>query len=332
MILGLCSDDVSDLKGFAAELRSDIYIAKPTNAVKSKRKAKQQINDNTSAVQVDDSQPVATAEAIENRKDESPKGIILEADAQIDNQKEGAEIDSAEVETDLTKQAETPINPVIEDYVNIPNKCDSEVEVTSSTAGDAAKTDLEPAEEGSRTEGNDAFVTPQKVGSRNEHSNNTPISESVKGELGASTSNPGDVQINPSEEEKKCEDQVKQNPSDKGSGSSTKRKTKGKSSAPTRSKSSSRRNTRQSGRLASVLSSNETPVVAGSEPTRAAAPVGILDGMALQIENAKKMKIRGLEKLAKGQYMGEGIWPIAGRRIFPTEGNLAQKGRLCGVN
>ena len=449
MILGLCTDDGSDLKGFAAEIRSDIYIAKPTNAVKSKRKAKQKIQENPSVVQVDDSKPVATTESIENRKDGSPKEIILEPGAQTDHQKDDADIGSSNVEMDSAKKAENPIIPTNEDCANVPKKCDSEVEFTDATAGDTAKMeleaaeegprakadndlntlqnidikdeesnntplpetvngdsgvasdtpkmdleaaeegprikgnddlvtpqkvdikdgqssntpvpetvngetvngdsgvasdtpkmDLEAAEEGPRTEGNDDFVTPQKVDDiKDGQSNNTPVQETVNGDsgiangssMGNSQSDADDVKMDLSEE-KNCEEQPKQNHSDKDSGSSTKKKAKGKSNAPSRSRSSSRRNTRRSGRLASVLSPNETPVVTGSEPTGAAAPVEILDGMALQIENAKKMKIRGLEKLAKGHYSGEGIWPIAGRRIFPTEGNLSRTGKLFVVN
>ena len=446
MILGLCTDDGSDLKGFAAELRSDIYIAKPTNAVKSKRKAKQKMQDNPSVVQVDDSKPVATAESIENRKDGSPKEIILEPGAQTDYQKDDADIGSSNVEMDSAKKAENPIAPATEDCANVPKKCNSEVEFTDAMAGDTSKMELEAAEEGPRTEGNDDLVTPQKVddikdgqstntpvpesmngdsgiasdaskmdleaagegprtegnddlvtpqkvddikdgqstntpvpetvngdsgiasdaskmdleaadkGPRTEgnddlvtpqkvddikdgQSTNTPVPETVNGDSGIvngssmrnSQSDADDVKLDPLEE-KKCEEQPNKNPSDKGSSSSTKKKARGKSTAPSRSRSSSRRNTRRSGRLASVLSPNETPVVTGSEPIGAAAPVEILDGMALQIENAKKMKIRGLEKLAKGHYSGEGIWPIAGRRIFPTEGNLARTGKLFVVN
>ena len=47
-----------------------------------------------------------------------------------------------------------------------------------------------------------------------------------------------------------------------------------------------------------------------------------LSGMDLRIENAKKQKIKTLQSLAKGPCFREGIWPIAGRKIFPTNGNL----------
>jgi hypothetical protein len=52
----------------------------------------------------------------------------------------------------------------------------------------------------------------------------------------------------------------------------------------------------------------------------------ILEGMALQIENAKKQQIQGLEKLLKGIYVGQNLWPIAGRKIFATIGNLPPSG------
>jgi hypothetical protein len=52
----------------------------------------------------------------------------------------------------------------------------------------------------------------------------------------------------------------------------------------------------------------------------------LLQGMALQIENAKKQKIPGLEKLAKGLYTEQGIWPIAGGKIFPTVGKISPTG------
>ena len=58
------------------------------------------------------------------------------------------------------------------------------------------------------------------------------------------------------------------------------------------------------------------------------APPDILDAMQLQIENAKKCHIRGFEKLLKGQYLSEGIWPIAGRKVFPTAGDISVNGKL----
>jgi hypothetical protein len=92
---------------------------------------------------------------------------------------------------------------------------------------------------------------------------------------------------------------------------------------------SSNRRTRRSGRLSIVTSSTTDSLCeAPEQPPLVTPPTPeVLDGMQLQIENAKKSHIRGLEKLLKGQYLGEGIWPIAGRRVFPTSGDIAPNGK-----
>ncbi len=91
---------------------------------------------------------------------------------------------------------------------------------------------------------------------------------------------------------------------------------------------SSRRRTRHSDRLSSehlVGNAKVSNTSEGKESNKFEA----LEGMALQIENVKKQKIPGIEKLLKGQYAIEGIWPIAGRRVFPTVGNIPPKGKFC---
>jgi hypothetical protein len=91
------------------------------------------------------------------------------------------------------------------------------------------------------------------------------------------------------------------------------------------------RSTRRSGRLLTVQPPVENIDEGSAQQPETAMLPEVLEGMALQINNAKKRKIRGLEKLAKGQYLGEGIWPVAGRKIFPTIGNLPPNGMLNRV-
>ena len=101
---------------------------------------------------------------------------------------------------------------------------------------------------------------------------------------------------------------------------------KNKKKKPKARESLTRRRTRHSGRLSSEHSvENSMSICAGDE--KKSSEIDVLEGMALQIENAKKKKIPGLEKLLKGQYAVEGIWPIAGRRVFPTVGNIPPSGK-----
>ena len=110
------------------------------------------------------------------------------------------------------------------------------------------------------------------------------------------------------------------------SGSSKKRKRK-KSIKPSPREPLTRRRTRHSDRLSSeYLVGNST--VTNVAELKESKEFDALEGMALQIENAKKEKIPGLEKLLKGQYAIQGIWPIAGRRIFPTVGNIPPRGKF----
>ena len=121
-------------------------------------------------------------------------------------------------------------------------------------------------------------------------------------------------------------DATEENPTSKASESSVKKKRKKKAKAKPREV-STRRRTRHSDRLSSdhlVVNSKLTNASELKESNEFEA----LEGMALQIENAKKQKIPGLEKVLKGQYAIEGIWPVAGRRIFPTVGNIPPKGKF----
>jgi hypothetical protein len=106
--------------------------------------------------------------------------------------------------------------------------------------------------------------------------------------------------------------------------SSTKKKRK-KTKLNTRD-SFPRRRTRHSGRLSSEVAVGNSMATNASELKQTNESV-FLGGMTLQIENVKKKKASGLEKLLKGQYAVEGIWPIAGRRIFPTVGNIPPRGK-----
>lgn len=121
-------------------------------------------------------------------------------------------------------------------------------------------------------------------------------------------------------------DATDENPTSKASESSVKKKRKKKAKAKPREP-STRRRTRHSDRLSSDHLVVNSKVTNASEP-KESNEFEALEGMALQLENAKKQKIPGLEKLLKGQYAIEGIWPIAGRRIFPTVGNIPPKGKF----
>ena len=87
-----------------------------------------------------------------------------------------------------------------------------------------------------------------------------------------------------------------------------------------------RRRTRNSGRLSSDHHSAEKLRGQNDLDLKEHVQSDILEGMALQIENAKKQQIQGLEKLLKGIYVGQNLWPIAGRKIFATIGNLPPSG------
>jgi hypothetical protein len=101
----------------------------------------------------------------------------------------------------------------------------------------------------------------------------------------------------------------------------TKKKTKKK-----RPGNPSRRNARRSGRQAFAVPVQSPVAESVAELPRLRPTSGTLVGMALQVENEKNKKVPGLEKLVKGQYIGEGIWPVAGRLIFPTVGDLPFRG------
>ncbi len=104
------------------------------------------------------------------------------------------------------------------------------------------------------------------------------------------------------------------------------KKKKRKKSEPTPRDRSPRRRTRNSDRLSSEhLVRNST--VTNASDVQESKKIPALEGMAFQVESAKKQKIPGLEKLLKGQYAIEGIWPIAGRRVFPTIGNISPRGK-----
>ncbi len=121
-------------------------------------------------------------------------------------------------------------------------------------------------------------------------------------------------------------DATDENPSSKASESSVKKKRKKKANTKPREP-STRRRTRHSDRLSSDHLVVNSKVINASE-LKESNGFEALEGMALQIENAKKKKIPGIEKLLKGLYAIEGIWPIAGRRIFPTIGNIPPKGKF----
>jgi hypothetical protein len=87
-----------------------------------------------------------------------------------------------------------------------------------------------------------------------------------------------------------------------------------------------RRRTRNSGRLSSDHHFAEKLRGQNDSDLKEHIQSNILEGMALQIENAKKQQIQGLEKLLKGIYVGQNLWPIAGRKIFATIGNLPPSG------
>jgi hypothetical protein len=87
---------------------------------------------------------------------------------------------------------------------------------------------------------------------------------------------------------------------------------------------SKRRNTRHSSSLAGLDAFGGGPI-----RTQRPLPLVELKGMTLEIENAKKEKLRSLQSLAKGPCFREERWPIAGRRIYPTVGNLSHKEVKC---
>ena len=96
---------------------------------------------------------------------------------------------------------------------------------------------------------------------------------------------------------------------------------------PTPRDPSTRRRTRNSDRLSSEHLVRDSAAVTKALDLEERKKFATLEGMAFQVEIAKKQKIPGLEKLLKGQYAIEGIWPIAGRRVFPTIGNISPRGK-----
>ena len=96
---------------------------------------------------------------------------------------------------------------------------------------------------------------------------------------------------------------------------------------PTPRDPSTRRRTRNSDRLSSEHLVRDSTAVTKALDLEESKKFATLEGMEFQIEIAKKQKIPGLEKLLKGQYAIEGIWPIAGRRVFPTIGNISPRGK-----
>lgn len=371
MILSLCSDSDDGLMGFASKIRSDIFIPKQvTMKKKSRRKLKkvsgltdqkkmkrddekalEQLNptnqekQRSPTLQSPQNHPQTMAHEEQNVMVSDPSNI---GNASIDSSKASKEAvcDSSVIASSVAPK--TTMKKELQEHQ--PNPAHSKTSEKSAGTDSSSPGTIDcvenngsvehsvektPADDANNSEnftpgsGNNSEQTePIKEGS------DTKIEDESKHIEGENVSTPsevgeGETKTKESASQGVTADESRAAKADKPS--PPKKKRRKKSIQPKPRDPSTRRRTRNSDRLSSehfVRDSKVTNALKLDETNASTA----LKGMALQLESAKKQKIQGLEKLLKGQYAVQGIWPIAGRRIFPTVGNISPRGKYISCS
>jgi hypothetical protein len=357
MILSLCSHHDNDLMGFASKIRSDIFIPKQINSKKSRskrelKKAAALMKKLEVLKEVDERQSLhtevgaKTKEESGTHKPEENTNSELVFAQQEERKIIDTEISSSNIST-IAKGNDTIGAQAQREAVRDP-KVEKSPEVTEVETKKQQHTNPKPLESSERepdrtnvsfhvdtncvdeenmTDASHLAKTPTQTNNVAAEAHRLPAENKFEEEKTLKSLGPCDDStemtdaIIPTEAAEGHTDTNSRTPD------SSKKKKRKKSTKSFPREPFTRRRTRHSGRLSSEHSVENSTAI-GASDQKDSNELDVLEGMALQIENAKKRKSPGLEKLLKGQYAIEGIWPIAGRRIFPTVGNLPPKGKF----
>ena len=336
LILSLCSSIDNDLMAFASEIRSDIFIAKSMNVIKSKRKLKKvsQMNKATNFGAGDTNifHHAGGETRTQLRGTESKKsGIDMYTDTiQHEEGKSDANTPITNPSVDPCSKNESQFKMHKEPKQNHSNitsansfACHKNAKGfhadSSSFPFVAIKdTSHQMSQKSNQNHAKDGLLgNPSHLGRK--------LVENINNQLPKITEiGTGNIVSAVKDTDQSVSSQVPKSDVDHSRKKTHAAKTKKKMGKQTRK--TVRCRTRHSGRLSSenhlVEKVNDQYVTDRKEFLQQE----LLQGMALQIENAKKQKIPGLEKLAKGLYTEQGIWPIAGGKIFPTVGKISPTG------
>jgi len=383
LIEGLCSNDGNDLMTFASEIRSDIFIAKSMNVIKSKRKLKKtsprtekrtaNAGDHTELYHEEGTQSQRQSEETENSISKSGIDIIVSA-----NQQQNPPIDTSistnslvidvykketndqipqklkhiytkvevvegpicHVEKKIVQEliletsqenqennAHSPIDVLTEKLDQMPQESNHNHTKVELVEDPACHIDTQIIE--------DTTLQSPNIFEGNQ-ANNSSIIEDPARHIKIETVQDLALQSPKIYQENQANNATPPNATKpkrkrgRPPKSAIVGKSKSKNKIPQKLKEREptprrRTRTRHSGRLSSEHHSSEKSRDQNDLGRKQPTQYMQLDtsiSMTLQIENAKKQKIPDLEKLLKGIYIGQGSWPIAGRKFFPTIGNL----------
>jgi hypothetical protein len=369
MILNLCSDYDNDLMGFASKIRSDIFIAKQINVKKSKRKLKKAASSMKSKILKQCDKMTASYTKVGANTQEQTGIYKFENPTSrqpiLANEEERKMIDTRivtanpqNIANEKVKVEQAP-DPELIKSLEVPEIGIKEQQHTNSKQLEISErepmttdvqfhTSANSIDEEKTTDASSLTEIPANTNCEQEKVNQIVQGSGIYREQNESAEAPGFHSGNKIELSKTskpletCESKTETTnaiiPTDvteekiatKSPAPDSSKKKKGKKSKLNTRDPFPRRRTRHSGRLSSELSVENSMATNASELKQINESV-FLEGMALQIENVKKKKTSDLEKLLKGQYAVEGIWPIAGRRIFPTVGNIPPRGKSIAL-